>query len=165
MAHNDDALLTVWRTSNRVTAEFIASLPASLWNAAVPEMPRRTIRAIGAHLHNARCMWIKTLGAEHGIATPVRVDQRRATPKQVAAALKRSSRGIEALIRLGLENAGRVPPSKGYTWRNLSLDVAHVATYFIAHEAHHRGQIVMVGRQTGHRLPDATLATLWRWKP
>jgi uncharacterized damage-inducible protein DinB len=57
-----------------------------------------------------------------------------------------------------------VPPSKGYVWRNLSLDVGHVLTYFVAHEAHHRGQIVMVARQTGHRLPSTTTAGLWRWK-
>jgi uncharacterized damage-inducible protein DinB len=49
-------------------------------------------------------------------------------------------------------------------WRNLSLDVGHVLTYFVAHEAHHRGQIVMVARQTGHRLPSAITAALWQWK-
>ena len=110
-------------------------------------------------------MWIKTLGTEHGVAAPARIDPRRATPSRVVAALKRSGVGIEALIKLGVANGGRVPPSKGYTWRNLSLDVAHVATYFIAHEAHHRGQIVMVARQTGQRLPNTTLAALWQWKP
>jgi uncharacterized damage-inducible protein DinB len=162
---DDDALLTVWRTSNRVTIEFVQSLHAALWKTTVPEMPRRTIGGIAAHLHNTRCMWIKTLGAEHGIATPARIDRGRTTPKQLASALKRSSAGIEALITLGLEHSGRVPPSKGYTWRNLSLDVTHVVTYFIAHEAHHRGQIVMVARQTGHRLPNTTLAGLWQWKP
>jgi len=57
-----------------------------------------------------------------------------------------------------------VPPSRGYVWRNLSLDVGHVLTYFVAHEAHHRGQIVMVARQTGQRLPRATTDGLWQWK-
>lgn len=71
---------------------------------------------------------------------------------------------MEALLDLGLASQGHVPPSKGYVWRNLSLDVGHVLTYFIAHEAHHRGQIVMVARQTGHRLPAATTAALWQWK-
>jgi len=32
--------------------------------------PRRTVRMIAGHIHNARCMWIKTLGKEHGIAVP-----------------------------------------------------------------------------------------------
>jgi uncharacterized damage-inducible protein DinB len=42
--------------------------------------------------------------------------------------------------------------------------VHHVLTYFVAHEAHHRGQIVMVARQTGHRLPRAVIDGLWQWK-
>jgi uncharacterized damage-inducible protein DinB len=78
--------------------------------------------------------------------------------------LKRSSAGIEALLKLGFAAEGQVPPSKGYVWRNLSLDVGHVLTYFVAHEAHHRGQIVMVARQTGHRLPSTTTGGLWQWK-
>ena len=158
-------LLASWRTSNRVTMELIAGLSPSLWDVAVPGVPQRTIRAIAAHMHNARCMWVKTLGREHGIAVPTRVDHRRAKPRHVAAALKRSSAGIEALLELGFAADGRVPPSKGYVWRNLALDVGHVLTYFVAHEAHHRGQIIMVARQTGQRLPAATTARLWQWTP
>ena len=71
---------------------------------------------------------------------------------------------MEALLKLGLDSQGRIPPSKGYIWRNLSLDVGHVLTYFVRHEAHHRGQIVMVARQTAHRLPRGATARLWQWK-
>ena len=158
------SLLTAWRTNNRVTTQLIQRLPPALWDLPVPGAPRRTIRAIAAHLHNARCMWVKTLGREHGITAPSRVDHHRVAPRQLVAALKRSSTAIEALLELGFASQGRVPPSKGYVWRNLSLDVGHVLTYFVAHEAHHRGQIVMVARQTGHRLPRATTAGLWQWK-
>jgi uncharacterized damage-inducible protein DinB len=122
------------------------------------------VRMIAAHLHNARCRWVKTLGREHGIAAPLRVDHRRVPRRQLVAALRRSGNGIEALLELGLESEGHVPPSKGYVWRNLSLDVGHVLTYFVAHEAHHRGQIVMLARQAGHRLPEAITTGLWQWK-
>jgi uncharacterized damage-inducible protein DinB len=120
---------------------------------------------IAAHLHNARCRWIKTLGREHGIPTPDRVDYLRVRPRQLVAALQRSSRGMEALLRMGIASGGAIPPSRGYLWRNLSLDVAHVLTYFVGHEGHHRGQIVMVARQTGHRLPNRMMGRLWWWKP
>ena len=160
----DSSLLAAWRTNNRVTIQFIERLPAALWDLTVPGAPQRTIRAIAAHLHNARCRWVHTLGREHGITTPARVDHHRVTPRRLAAALKRSSTGIEALLKLGLAADGEVPPSKAYVWRNLALDVGHVLTYFVAHEAHHRGQIVMVARQTGHRLPEAVTSALWQWK-
>lgn len=157
-------LIAAWRTNNRVTVELVQRLPAVLWDTAVPGAPQRTIRTIAAHLHNTRCSWIKTLGREHGIAVPIRVDRRHVARRQLVAALKHSSNGIEALLELGLASGGQVPPSNGYVWRNLALDVGHVLTYFVAHEAHHRGQIVMVARQTGHRLPIATTGGLWQWK-
>jgi uncharacterized damage-inducible protein DinB len=158
-----ESLLAAWRTNNRVTMELMQRLPPELWDVRAAGTTR-TVRAIAAHLHNARCMWIKTLGREHGIAAPARVDHRRVTPRQLVAALKRSSAGMEALLELALANGGELPPSKGYVWRNLALDVPHVLTYFVGHEAHHRGQIVMIARQTGHRLPVAVTAQLWWWR-
>lgn len=159
-----DAVLVPWRTSSRVTAYLIEHMPPVLWSAAVPGVPSRTIRAIAAHLHNSRCNWIKTLGHEHGIVVPTRVDRRVVTRRQLGAALKRSSRGIAALLELGCNQGGRIPPSKAYVWRNLPLDVGHVLTYFVAHEAHHRGQIVMVARQLNCRLSVAVTAGLWEWR-
>jgi uncharacterized damage-inducible protein DinB len=146
-----------------VTAWFIGHIPVALWPARVPGVPSRTIRAIGAHLHNSRCSWIRTLGQEHGIVAPAHVDHRAATRRQVVAALGRSSRGIAALLELGCANGGRIPPSRLYVWRNLPLDVGHVLTYFVAHEAHHRGQIVMIARQLGCRLPVEVTGGLWHF--
>jgi len=157
------SVLAAWRTNNRVTTELVEGIPKALWDIPIPETPR-TIRTVAAHLHNSRCSWVKILGREHGIPTPVRVDFRRVSRRQVVAALRRSSAGMEALLELGLDSGGNVPPSKGYVWRNLALDVGHVLTYFVAHEAHHRGQIVMVARQMGHRLPSAVVDGLWQWK-
>jgi uncharacterized damage-inducible protein DinB len=156
-------ILVAWRTNSRVTTYLVEHLPAALWDCEVPGAPRRTVRMIAGHLHNVRCTWLKTLGQEHGIAVPASVDRRTAARRELIAALKRSSKGIEALLALGIAAGGHVPPSKAYVWRNLPLDVPHVLTYFVAHEGHHRGQIVMLARQLGHRLPDTITAGLWQW--
>lgn len=156
-------LIDSWRTNSRVTAYLVEHLPAALWEAGVPGAPRRTIRMIAGHIHNARCTWIKTLGQEHGIGVPAAVDRRTVTRPQLLAALKRSSRGVEALLAFGVAAGGHVPPSKRYVWRNLPLDVPHILTYLVAHEGHHRGQIVMLARQLGHRLPSDVTAGLWHW--
>jgi uncharacterized damage-inducible protein DinB len=162
---NAESLIAAWRTNNRVTTDLVRQLPSALWDVSVPGGRGRTVRTVMAHLHNARCSWIKTLGSEHGIVTPARVDRRRVSRRELVAALGRSGKGMEALLELGLAAGGHVPPSKGYVWRNLSLDVAHVLTYFVAHDAHHRGQIVMLARQTGHLLPQGVMNGLWQWKP
>lgn len=156
-------LLDAWRTNNRVTIYLIEQLPAELWAAQVPGAPRRTIGGIAGHLHNARCRWIRTLGQELGVPEPARVDARRVTRRTLVPALRRSSRGILALLRIGWESGGAIPATSLYTWRNLPLDVGHVLTYFVAHEAHHRGQIVLVARALGTRLPAAVTNGLWQW--
>jgi uncharacterized damage-inducible protein DinB len=156
-------LVAAWRTSSRVTAYLVEHLPDVLWDLPVPGAPRRTVRTIAAHLHNTRCAWTRTLGREHGIATPSPVEPRTVGRRDLLAALARSSRGIESLLELGLAAGGQLPPSKGYVWRNLPLDVPHVLAYFVAHEAHHRGQIVMLARQHGHRLPSEVSAGIWQW--
>ena len=156
-------ILASWRTSSRVTAYLVERLPAGLWRAAVPGAPRRTVRMIAAHLHNSRARWIRTLGREHGIPAQPLVDPRRVPRRQLLAALRQSSKGIERLLRLGIAAGGQVPPSRAYVWRNLPLDVGHVVAYFVAHEGHHRGQLVMLARQLGHRLPQAVSNGLWQW--
>ena len=158
-----EMLLGAWRTNNRVTVFLCENLPAELWSATVPGAPRRTVRMIAGHIHNARCMWIKTLGKEHGIVVPQSVDRHKVRPRELIPALGRSSRGIASLLKLGLDQGGTIPASTSYIWRNLPLDVAHVLTYFVAHEGHHRGQIVMLARQLGYRLPAEITNGLWLW--
>lgn len=158
-----DAILAAWRTNNRVTVFLVEQLSSAIWGASVPGAPRRTVRMIAGHIHNARCMWIKTVGKEHGIPVPDKVDRRRVSRRELVSALKRSSRGIHDLLRLGCERGGSVPIPSTYVWRNLPLDVGHFLTYFVAHEGHHRGQIVLIARQLGHRLPVSCTGGLWQW--
>src|SRR5258705_11311561 len=114
-----DTLLAAWRTNNRVTVFLVEHLPHELWGATVPGAPRRTVRMIAGHIHNARCMWIKTLGKEHGIVVPRTVDRHKVGPRMLLPALGRSSRGIISLLELGCDRGGVIPSSASYTWRNL----------------------------------------------
>ncbi len=158
-----DSILSAWKTSNRVTVYLVEHLPAGLWEATIPGAPRRTVRVIAGHIHNARCMWIKTLGKEHGIAVPRSVDRHKVKPKDLIPALGRSGAGILNLLEFGCAQGGSIPPTSSYVWRNLPLDVGHVLGYFLAHEGHHRGQIVMLARQLGYRLPVEVSGGLWHW--
>ncbi|MBI3791628.1 MAG: DinB family protein [Gemmatimonadetes bacterium] len=155
--------MRAWRTNDRVTRYLVANLPAAIWGTPLPDESRRTVRQLAVHLHNARCSWLRVLAAPHGIAVPARVNFRTVTRAQLVAALKRSGASMEALLAFGVASGGTVPATRAYTWRNLPLDVPHVLAYFVAHEAHHRGQLVMVARQAGHRMPRAVVGDLWQW--
>src|SRR5512144_2916266 len=101
-----DMLLAAWRTNNRVTTFLVEHLPSELWEATVPGAPRRTVRMIAGHIHNARCRWIKTLGGEHGIVVPRQVNRHKVSQKEVLTALRRSSRGMIELLTLGFDHGG-----------------------------------------------------------
>ncbi len=149
-----DAVVATWQTNNRITVFLFENLPTELWPEKVPGAPRRTVRMIAGHIHNCRCMWIKTLGANHGIVVPQSVDRRQVGRDELIPALERSSQGI-SLLELGFDRGAKVP--------GFPLDVVHFLAYFVAHEGHHRGQICMLARQLGHRLPAKVTNGLWQW--
>ena len=156
----DRAVIAAWRTNNRVTMYLIENLPPEMWARAVPGVPRRTVRMIAAHIHNTRCMWIKMMGAKHGIVVPRTVDPRRVRASELLRALPRSSVGMIELLELGIARDGLVPRA---AWQNFPTDLVHFLNYFVAHEAHHRGQLCLLARQMGQRLPVSVTAGLWQW--
>src|SRR4030095_10226082 len=113
------------------------------------------------HIHNARCMWIKMIASRHGIKVPEPVDGRTVKPASLLRALEYSSSGMIEVIRLGVARGGWIPAAD---WQNFPTDLVHFLNYFVAHEAHHRGQLVMLSRQLGHRLPTDVTGGLWQWK-
>src|SRR5467141_1952877 len=84
-----DTILAAWETNNRVTIFLVENLPPALWGKSVPGAPRRTVRMIAGHIHNARCMWIKWIGKEHGIAVPRAVNRHKLGSKELIPALNR----------------------------------------------------------------------------
>jgi uncharacterized damage-inducible protein DinB len=153
-------LVQAWRTNNRATIYLIEHLPDEIWTRDVPGVRRFTVRMMAAHIHNSRCRWVKALGRGHGIDPPPLVSLHRVTRAQLVRALARSSERIAALIELGHERGGHVPRA---TWQNFPTDLPHFLAYFVAHEAHHRGQLILVARQLGHRLPREVAGGVWQW--
>lgn len=153
-------VIAAWRTNNRATTYLGERLPTAVWSKEVPGVSRLRVGMIAAHIHNSRCWWIKALGARHGVKVPRLVDLRRVRQAKLVRALSRSSEGMIRLIELGIARGGRVPRA---TWQNFPTDLGHFLSYFAAHEGHHRGQLCMVVRHLGHRLPREVAAGVWQW--
>jgi uncharacterized damage-inducible protein DinB len=61
-----------------------------------------------------------------------------------------------------IDNGGKLPSTPA--WLNFPNDVVHFLSYFIAHEGHHRGQIILLARQLNQRLPAEVTNGVWQWK-
>ena len=158
------ALLNAFNTNNRINQYLIDNIPQAAWNAKPPGGKGRSIPAIMAHMHNVRIMWLKaaTRGKDKdkdkenaGGRLPLSLDPAKVTPSQALRALEQSRQALSVVMSQALNDDGRI---KGFR-----PDVAGFVGYLIAHDAHHRGQIMMLARQSGHPLPQKAMFGLWEW--
>jgi uncharacterized damage-inducible protein DinB len=155
------AIPDAWKTSNRTTVFLIEHIGKDLWNEIIPGSPRRTVGMLASHIHNSRCSWIKMIGKGQMIKVPQLVDARRAGRNDVVKALSLSNKSMQELLESCIKNGGKLPSKP--PWLNFPDDVIHFLAYFIAHEGHHRGQIIMLARQLNHRFPAEVTDGVWQW--
>jgi uncharacterized damage-inducible protein DinB len=148
-----DALLNAYATNDNITRYLIENLDSKSWRAEPPGGKGRTIAAIVAHIHNVRVMWLKVINKDGPI--PEQLDRQTATPSQALAALKESGRQISRVIASAFEAGGRV--------KYFKPDVAGFIGYVISHDAHHRGQISMLARQSGFPISQKAMFGMWEW--
>jgi uncharacterized damage-inducible protein DinB len=153
-------ILDAWKTTNRTTTFLIENIPDDLWNEKAVGL-NRTVGMIAAHINNSRCMWIKNITRGETFKIPANVDPFRAKRKEVVIALNRSSHTMLKLLQACIDNRGRLPSRP--IWLNFPNDVIHFLSYFVAHEAHHRGQIIILARNLNHRLPAEVTDGVWQW--
>ena len=144
-------ILEAWQVHNRATWLLFKSIPAKSFGDRYGDRTR-SVAAQFAHIHNVRVSHLQRRGRAHlGDLTTF---ERGAEPKKTALekALKASERAVAAMLR-ACEETGKVP-----SWQN---SVTTYLGYFIAHESHHRGLIMVCLRFGGTKATDAQRYGIW----
>jgi len=158
-------LIETYSVNDAMNQLLLKYLDPLAWRAEPPGKrgSGRTIAAIFAHLHNCRLVWIKR-SAPH-LKCPAPLNPYRCTLKQAAAAHKRS--GAQCLRMLtDVFSSGpkrRITKFSRGAWSRTWAAGPTMFAYMFAHEAHHRGQIIMLAHQMGYRLPVDAWAGIWWW--
>ena len=148
-----DALLKAYSASARVNQYLVEQLDPAVWRAP-PHLPKgRTIAALVAHMHNCGLRYLERTAP--GAPVPAELDRLRVTPAQAARALGAKRKAVLAIVGGALKDNGRIV--------GFPHDAAGYLTYYMIHDAHHRGQIVLQARLLGHPISQKTMIGMWQW--
>src|SRR5208282_5650066 len=154
LAEIRDTLLETYASNDAMNQLILSHLDPRAWRARPPGQKGngRTIAAIFAHLHNNRLVWLKN-SAPH-LKCPPPLDPDRCTMKQAAAAHRRSAAQCVRMLSDALSAAPnrRVAKFSRGSWTQTWPAGGTMFAYMFSHEAHHRGQILMLAHQLGYRV-------------
>ncbi len=161
-----EVLLEIFAANDRMNQLLFDHLDPKAWRAKPPGVKKRegrTIAAIFAHLHNCRLVWLKW-SAPH-LRCPAALDPDRCTLKQAASAHRKSAAACLQMLKdvLSQDQERRVKKFSRGSWAPVWPAGATMFAYMFAHDAHHRGQIIMLAHQLGYRLSDEGAYGIWHW--
>lgn len=158
-----EVLLEIWAANEHMNQLILERLEARAWRAQPPGQKRsgRTIAAIFAHVHNIRRKWLR-LSAPH-LKLPKELGRARLTQKQAKAAFAESAQRCSEMVAGALAST---PTGAGKFrrdgWAPAWPAGPTMVVYMFAHEAHHRGQVLMLAHQLGFPVREAY--GIWHWE-
>jgi uncharacterized damage-inducible protein DinB len=147
-------VVETWEIHNRINLYILDAIATEALSDVSPAKGR-TVGELFAHLHNVRLMWLKA-AAPDLLKNLTKIEKAETRKKDLLSkALVESGLAIGSLLHNSLAADGRVKGFKPHA--------AAFAGYMISHESHHRGQIVLLLKQSGHRVDNKILYGMWEW--
>jgi uncharacterized damage-inducible protein DinB len=145
-------ITATWEINNRINLYLLAAIPDQLL-PSVASSKGRTVAEHFAHIHNVRLMWLKEALPEV-FATQRKLEKENLSGKILSAHLTESANAVSLLFEHAVAE-GKLRGFKPHPTAFLG--------YIIAHESHHRGQIMLCMKQSGHPVDKKVSFGLWEW--
>ena len=150
-----EQILEAWRTNSRIGLFLIDHISDEGMKCTLSKRGGRNVVRQFCHLHNVRVWHLESRAKDlakglHKFETHDEPDKK--TPKKHFVA---SSERIETFLTECL--AGK-PKRRGF-----KKGVIANLGYFIAHDSHHRGNILLTLKECGQNLDQKTRYAIWNW--
>ena len=146
-------LIETWEINNRINLYLLNAIDEKY----LPDISASKGRTVGeqfAHIHNVRLMWVQAAMPDLLKGQTKIEKETKLTKNLLSAALEQSSEAISKLLANGFET-GRIKRFKPHP--------SAFFGYLISHESHHRGQLILSLKQSGHRIDQKTQYGIWEW--
>jgi len=147
-------LAETFAINNRINLYLLNAIDEKNLSATYAAGKSRTVGKQWAHIHQVRMMWLKAAAPDllQGLAPLTETDtlQKQALHNALVA----SGRAMEQLLSAAALS-GKVKGFKPHATAFLG--------YLLAHEGHHRGQIMVALKENGQMVDKKIQFGLWEW--
>lgn len=145
-------LTETWKIHNNINLYLLESIDEGNLNDQASSKGR-SVGEQFAHMHGVRLMWLKVANPAllEGLA---KIEKQNITKANLTENLEQSGLAIEQLFEKALPE-GKIKGFKPHATGFLG--------YLVSHESHHRGQIMLALKQSGHMVPQKVQYGIWEW--
>jgi len=143
-------LIETWQIHNRINLYLLDNIDEANLNDILSSKGRNVGEQF-AHINNVRLMWLKVANSAllEGL---IKVEKDQISKDILISSLELSAKAVEPLLE---KPDGKVKGFKPHATAFLG--------YLISHESHHRGQIMLALKQSGHPVDQKIQYGIWEW--